>query len=77
MIGIMPGDYLNVAQVATVLHISERGVQKLIERGLLVAERSGRMLFIHKDELARYRAERRKAGRPRTKRKYTKRKTDS
>jgi excisionase family DNA binding protein len=63
-------DYLTAEEAAKKLGIKKISVLKLIYREKLRAEMHGNMYFIHRDEVARYRRERRKPGRPRTKRRY-------
>lgn len=69
-------DYYSVTEAANLLGVSKDAIHVAIKKGYLQARRNGNMLFIHKDELARYRREKRNPGRPRQKRKYE-RKTSS
>jgi hypothetical protein len=70
----MPAGLLTTAEVGKALHISERGVRKLIEHGLLNAERYAvrsdkphqAIWLIRKADLARYIKIKRPPGRPPT-----------
>lgn len=69
-------DYYSVAEAARILKVSTDAIYTAIKKSKLVAKRQGGVMFIHKDELERYRKEKKKPGRPREKRQYT-RKTDT
>ena len=51
-------------QAATELGIQPGSVKRLCQRGILKAERIGRDWLISRDEIERYKTERRTAGRP-------------
>jgi excisionase family DNA binding protein len=57
---------LTTKQAATELGIQPGSVKKLCQRGILKAERIGRDWLISRDEIERYKAERKPVGRPKT-----------
>jgi excisionase family DNA binding protein len=70
----VPDNLYTTSQAADILGVSLRRVQALIKRGQLQAERVGKFYLISKEDLDAFiEARRTNAGRPRRKRKYTKR----
>lgn len=59
------GDDLTTTEAAAELGIQANSVKRLCQRETLKAVKRGRDWFISKDEVERYKVERRKAGRPR------------
>lgn len=57
-------EFLTTTQAATVLRIKRTSVLALIARGRIATTRVGQMHLIDRAELARYKRERRRPGRP-------------
>ena len=55
---------MTTKQAATELGIQPSSVKKLCQRGILKAERIGRDWLIDRDEIERYKVERRTVGKP-------------
>lgn len=67
---LLTGDYvLTTTEAATELGIQPGSVKRLCQREILKGEKRGRDWFISKDEVERYKRDRRAAGRPATVRK--------
>jgi excisionase family DNA binding protein len=57
-------DELTTTEAAAELDIQSNSVKRLCQRGIIQAQKRGRDWFISRDEVERYKTERRKAGRP-------------
>ena len=58
------GELLTIKQAAAELEVSVMTVRRHIEAGDIVPLRPGREYLIHRDELNRYKTNRRRPGRP-------------
>lgn len=75
--GDMPlENHYTVSEAARILGVGKGAIHKAIQKGQLEAKSIGNMMFIHKDELARYKSQKRGRGRPREKRSYTRKTED-
>lgn len=60
----MSSDELTTTEAAAELDIQPGSVKRLCQRGTLTAEKRGRDWFIPRQEVERYKVERRNVGRP-------------
>jgi excisionase family DNA binding protein len=64
LIGMCMPDELTTTEAAAELDIQSNSVKRLCQRGIIQAQKRGRDWFVSRDEVERYKIERRKAGRP-------------
>lgn len=64
IMSIISSDYLPYQVAAEKLQLSPESVRRYIHQGKISAEFAGRTYYIHKDEVKRFRSERKPVGRP-------------